>query len=184
MERKAARERIRMSPARTSGEEGFTLIELVLVILILGVILGFAFARVFDPPSGALRGDAQYLAENIRKLRNHAIASGLLVRLRLRFPNGAWKAEGMDAQGQWNPLSGSPVPPGELSSGVRLSKVRLGDGKELVDGEVELRFFPSGEAQEARLYLVDGLRQERTLTVLPFLNRVEVKHGRVETIER
>ena len=174
-----------MSEVGTSDEEGFTLIELTLVLLLVGIVFGLAFARFFPPePSGALRADAQLLAESIRKLRNHAMASGLLVRLRLRLPGGGWKAEGMDVKGNWNPLQGSPVPAAALSRGIKLRRVRWAGGKEIVEGEAELRILPTGETLETYLYLGDEGRHERTLTVHPFLNRVEVQQGRVESDAR
>ncbi|MBI3126759.1 MAG: prepilin-type N-terminal cleavage/methylation domain-containing protein [Candidatus Tectomicrobia bacterium] len=173
------------SGAGTSAEEGFTLVELAVALLVAGLLFGLALTRFMPPEgSGALRADALALAEGIRKLRNHAVSSGLMVRLRLRLPAGAWKAEGMDNLGNWNPLQGSPVPAGELSRGIQLRRVRWGSGKEISEGEAELRILPTGETQEIYLYLSDGRRHERTLTVHPFLNRVDVQRGRVEAHAR
>lgn len=172
---------MRISRAGTSGEEGFTLIEFSVVVLILGVVFGLIFIRLVPSlASNALRRDTQQLAETIRKARRYSVASGLLIRLRLRFQEGAWQVEGMDAQGSWNPLRNSPLPPGSFSPGVALRGVRVNGEAEIVEGEAELRFLPTGESKKALLYLADETRQERTLAVHPFLNRVEVFHGRAE----
>jgi len=180
MGQRGAKEIMPTSRAGTSSEEGFTLIEFAVVALILGIVFGLALPRIYaglatDP----LRADARRLAEAIRLLRLHAVVAGGPVRLRLRFSEGKGRMEGMSGAGQWLALADAPVEWRGLSEGVRLRKVQTAGAGEVTEGEAVLLFLPTGEARETRILLGAKNREERTLLIHPFLQRVEVHHGRL-----
>ena len=109
------------------NEKGFTLLEFVVVLLILGLVFGLALPRLYrnfdkDP----LRLSANLLAEAIRRLRHHSISEGELFRLRVTLPDGKWVAEGLDGNGKWLKLAKSPVESSRILEGVRLRDVRIG----------------------------------------------------------
>jgi len=62
-------------------QRGFTVVELVLVIAILGILLGFAVPRFFDNTLFAARGYADELATALRYAQKVAVASGCRVRV-------------------------------------------------------------------------------------------------------
>lgn len=164
-----------------SNDHGFTFLELVVVLLILGLVFGFALPHFYrsteDEP---LRVSTNRLAETIRRVRTHAVSNGRLLRLRLTLPKGEWVVEGMDAEGKWLRLAHPPVNNGRISEGVRLRQVKISNHPPAGRGDVPLRFFPSGEAERAYLYLIDEDLEERTLSVHPFYNRVDIHHGRYQ----
>ena len=165
----------------THNEEGFTLLEFVVVILILGLMFGVALPRFFRPDNTEpLRLSSTLLAETIRRVRVHAVSEGRLIRIRFTLPDGKWVVEGMDGKGIWLELVKSPVENGRIPEGVRLRQVNIGGRLAASRGDVSLRFFPTGETEKAELYLIDKSLKERTLAVHPFYNHVEIHHGRVE----
>ncbi len=170
---------MRTSKAGTFGEGGFTLIEFAIVAAILGIVFALVFPRVYRQAADPLRVSAQGLAEAIRKLRTRAVSSNRMVRFRITLPEGKWRVEGMDDEGSWRGLADSPVRPGLLPPEITVRKVRFGEGEEIVEGLADLRFLPTGETREAFVLLAGEDGRERTLTVHPFLNRVEIHHGRL-----
>ena len=172
---------MRTSKAGTSTEEGFTLIEFVFIIFILSIFFGLALPRIKQQISpDPLRISATRLAKTIQRVRSHAISEGELLRLRLRFPGGEWKVEGVNSSGQWLELADSPVRKGRLAEGIRLLRVRVAGRSDIGEGEAFLRFLPTGETRKAALFLSGGDEKVRTLSIHPFINDVEISHGRVD----
>lgn len=163
------------------NEEGFTLLEFVVVILILGLMFGVALPRLYRPADNEpLRLGSTLLVETIRRVRTHAVSEGRMVRIRFTLPEGKWVVEELDGKGTWLKLINSPVENGHIPEGVRLRQVNIGGRPAASRGDVSLRFFPSGETEKAELYLINKALKERTLSVHPFYNHVEIIHGRVE----
>ncbi|MBT3351503.1 MAG: prepilin-type N-terminal cleavage/methylation domain-containing protein [Nitrospinaceae bacterium] len=171
---------MRMWKAGISDDEGFTLLEFAIVIVILGIFLGLAYPRIQKQMAGdPLRESSTKLAEGIRRVRVFAISNGRLLRLRITLPRGELKVEATDAGGEWLEMSDSPIKKEALAEGVRLLKVRIRGDKDIDEGEAILNFLPSGETRGSLMYLAGGSDKVRTLIIHPFLNHVEIRDGRV-----
>lgn len=108
-----------MRAAAAKRVSGFTLVELVVVIVILGIIAAFAAPRFFDNQTFTSRGYYEELAAALKYSQKLAVASGCPVRV-------AVTAGGYDARQQAT-LAGSCNP----ADSSYPTAVRLADGQAL-----------------------------------------------------
>jgi len=104
----------------TRTERGFTLIELAITILVMGIVLGFslpAFNRI--SASYQLRGAAEDVAGQLRLAREKAIATGVEQPLHLpaTLTNGAYRTYHIHYETPTNYISTAWV----LPNGIRFT---------------------------------------------------------------
>ena len=121
---------------------GFTLIEVVVVTLIVGIMAAMAGMQLARGPADALRAESERLAGLLRAAREESILQGRVLAF---VPDGdAYRFLRLEADGRLKPLGGDQLlRPGQLAPGTALS------------GESVL-FLPSGELDAFRLVLALG----------------------------
>jgi len=125
--------------SRTAGaQSGFTLIEMIVVLVVLGLVTGILIARgPTRSPTIDLTAASRSLTDALRHARGQAITTGLPVRI-----NAAQAREALTHAATRNPAGPISVflhsPPGDPGT----------------DGV--LRFDPDGSANGARIVLVEG----------------------------
>ena len=102
-----------------SGERGFTLVELLIVLTIVG-LLSAAVVLAAPPAGTSLREEAERLAARARAAQEHAILAGRTVALQ---PSETGYAFSVRRGGQWRPAA-APASgrwePGTRAEGERL----------------------------------------------------------------
>jgi MSHA pilin protein MshC len=134
-----------------TGSTGYTVVELVVVIAILGILASFAAPRFFSAQPFDERGYADALAGALRATRNAAVASGCPARFdvdvagyRARLP--AASGNGCSAAGAWSvPV---PLPDGSVVGGERPASIPA--------ATATLVFLPSGGLQASTPPLTVG----------------------------
>jgi len=96
------------SPGRGRGQAGFTLIELSLVILIIGVMLAITVPRIGNRAYAQLGSETRKLALAFRYLRHAAILTGRSYRL----------VYDIDQQKYWPEVGQVATPPSAADDGV------------------------------------------------------------------
>jgi type II secretion system protein H len=121
---------------------GFTLIELVVVTLIVGVVAAMAGMRLARGPADALRDEGERLAALLRAAREEAILQGRV--LAFEAEGGSYRFLRLEPDGRLQPLAGDALlRPATLPAGI------------LIAGE-DILFLPSGELDAFRLVLAAG----------------------------
>jgi general secretion pathway protein H len=148
--------------ATRSREAGFTLLELVVVFVILGLVLTLFVTRVRGPSPGlTLRAAANELAAGLREARSAAISGDRPVLFAIDAAHRGWRA----ADGAVK----------TFPSGTTVS-VQLADGKLSSAAIVGIRFEGDGSSSGGRVDLAAGA-QRMTVAVNWLTGRVTVANA-------
>src|SRR3989339_196249 len=101
---------------------GFTLLEVSLVLLLLSMLLGFAFPRLPSLAQGPLETDGKRLALQVKRLQELALMQGREFRLELNSQEATVTAWGRDPQTlEFQPLKGGN--PWHLAAGLHFRRL-------------------------------------------------------------
>ncbi len=153
---------------RPKPAEGFTLLELIVVILLLSILLGFAIpAFRAGGVAGSKDGAARELLHSIKKLKIAALNRQSIHKLHLDLSgNRMWVTREDKAANQATP---SPQSERILAKDIRIAHVRFPDNREVRSGEVVIAFYPQGYSDRAVIRLIDRSRTYTDLVVEAFL---------------
>ena len=162
---------------------GFTLLEVVLVVLIIGVVLAVAFPKFRNIGGGDLKLEARTLIGRVQGLYGEAAFTRRPHRLVLDLDEERYSAEVMNpGTNAYVPVDTSFMPPIQLPSGIELKDVTTARAGKREEGKAEIRFDPMGEVEFATIHLEDRNGDVLTLEVNPLTGRVAVKEGYVEPL--
>lgn len=172
-------------PTSTAGTfsnrraRGFTLIELVVVLVILSAIALLVFPRLPAADARALVDSAGEIAAAIRFLDDRGSAEGTPYRLRLDI--GANRVEALKGA----PPSAAPADPSFngnlLRDGIVIQDILTGRGEKLTEGEVSMLFGPGGLQEFVAIHLKNSREQVYTIMAVPRNGKVMVEEGYRET---
>ena len=167
-----------ISTRANSDALGFSLLELTLVLLIVGVLLALAVPRL--PEVGAVRADAtaERLASLLRYLHDEAALRGRIYRLDVDVDVDAYRVLELHAatDGGEATLTESVDPymaARSLPEGVDLTAVRS-DGVHQPSGERSIYFLPEGRVGAVELFLRGDDGGELTIRLSGATGRVRV----------
>lgn len=147
----------RMSlPCHARRSAGFTLLELVIVVLLLSIMLGLVAVNLNSDDSGELRDEAQRLTLLLNTAQQDAILEGQVLALALE-PGGYHFMRLTDA-GTLQPITGDELLRArELPSGIKISAVEIA-GTETTEPNKPsgILLQPSGELDEFTITLQKG----------------------------
>ena len=152
-------------------KHGFTLIEILVVLLIVGVLLAGIVVKAFPDERHALRQEAERLGLLLEQARDQAFIGGRSI---------AWSAQQngytfwrLNAQRQWEPIAGDQVlrprqlPPPMHLTALHIHQVQVPPGERLV-------FSPSGLNPS---FVATLAWHDRSLRLVgDSLGRIEIHH--------
>jgi general secretion pathway protein H len=168
----------RQRQGRQSG--GFTLIELAMVIIVLGIMISLVIPTLGELTGSNLKRSARHLTGMIRFLRDEAEATKTIYRLRFDVPGGHYWAEVL-AQTSERTVEFKRVPSaisteGSLSGNTSFKSVRAGSHPD----DPSILFTPDGWVEKTFIHLRDGNAKDFTLIVRPLSGDTELHEGEVE----
>jgi len=163
---------------KRKGRSGFTLLELLAVLLVIGVILGLAIPRVSSLTRTNLRTQARLLSGSIRLTYNLAVMNKKNFRISFDLDQQSYQIEVRNGK-EYVPVTSEILKPRTLPDGVWIREVMIADRVCQHDCLKEYIYFsPYGYVEEAAIYLTnDNETQAYTLLTQPMTGKVLVKDG-------
>lgn len=159
-----------------SSAAGFTLVELALVVLLVGLFSAFAVPMFGNIGDGGLTPSARRLAGTVKYLYNEAALSGRPHRLVFDLKRGTFSALRHDRDGELVPVAGS-FREQRLLGATRFRDLQVAGRGSFRSGEVTADFLPAGWVDELVIHLAGERGREMTLHVEPFTGATEVYEG-------
>jgi prepilin-type N-terminal cleavage/methylation domain-containing protein len=160
--------------------DGFTLIELAVVIAILGVMIALVAPRFADIGNANLKRSARHLTGMIRFLRDESQAKKTVYRLRFDVQAGRYWAEALaktsDNTVEFKRSTSVIGGEGSLSGQTTFRDILAGSHPD----DPYILFTPDGWVEHALIHLRDGEDRDFTLLVNPLMGNTELREGYVE----
>jgi len=168
------------SSLRGPQSKGFTLIELTIVIVILGVMLTLIIPRLGELGAANLKQSARHLTGMIRFLKDESQARKAVFRLRFDVHEGRYWTEVLTTVSEqaveFKRYSSEMGSEGSLSGQTTFRDVRVSSHPD----DPFIQFTPDGWVEPAFIHLRDGSGRDFTLLVKPLTGDTELREGHVE----
>ncbi len=168
------------SAFRIPNFRGFTLIELTVVIVVLGIMLSLIIPRLGELGEANLKRSARHLTGMIRFLKDESQARKDVYRLRFDVSGGRYWAEKMTLTSEQTVelkrLSSEIATEGSLSGQTTFRDVRVASHPD----DPFIQFTPDGWVEPATIHLRDGADRDFTLLVKPLMGDTELLEGYIE----
>jgi len=159
---------------------GFTLIELTIVIVILGVMLSLIIPRLGELGEANLKQSARHLTSTIRFLKDESQARKEVFRLRFDTTEGRYWVEVWtllnDTTGEFRRFSSEMGTEGTLTGQTTFRDVQVASHPD----DPYIQFSSNGWVEHALIHLRDNEGRDFTLVVNPLTGNTELREGYVE----
>ncbi len=160
---------------------GFTLIEIMLVMFIIGLTAAVVFPKMGIVGGGNLDAEIRTLSGHIQGLYSEATFKRRMHRLAFNLDADRYWAE-VELGGGYSPVQRNFLKPVQLPHNIHLMDVLTTvDGKR-TDGTAYAYFHPLGRVDRVIIHLQANGTDTMTLQVNPVTGRVALKEGYVEDL--
>ena len=156
--------------------DGFTLIEIVVVIALISILLAFAIPRFrdvfqFDPT----KKPSRWLLIKVPDLRYRALRDQRIYTLHVDIgANSLWTTQGGMSSDEREQAGEKAY---RLGSGIRLTGVVLANGKTQTADVVDIHFYPQGWAEPAVIHMETDSGERLSFIIEPFLSTPGLADG-------
>jgi prepilin-type N-terminal cleavage/methylation domain-containing protein len=165
------------------GEAGFTLLEVMLVVLVIGMMLAVAYPRFRNLGGGDVKTEARTLIGRIQGLYAEATFTRRTHRLVYDLDERRYWGETQTEGGGFTPVERTFMAPVALPAGVDIKDVTTERAGRRDEGKAYTYFLPLGRADLTTIHLEQEGDGELTLQVNPLTGKVRVEKGYVERWE-
>lgn len=169
--------RLAISKSAGHGEQGFTLLEMLIVLFLLAGILGIVIPRVVIGED--LSSTGRKFIGALRTLQGLAVTSQKPVKLYLDLDQGTYWAMVVEGREEKLPFDASWATPRSLPESIRFTEVAVGQTKR-VSGRADVSLFPNGRIDPITVYFADGNNNLLALAVDSFTGNIRTSDERIE----
>lgn len=167
----------RKSSSSARSESGFTLLEFIMVLFLLGGMLSLAIPRITIGDS--LSSVGRKWVRALKSFQELAMTTQKTVRLYVDIDQGIYWPMVMDGNQEKIPLDPTWAQPTRLSETVRFSDIQVGATRK-DSGRTELFFYPNGRIDPATMYLTDTDNNLMGILVEPVTAMIRITDQRVD----
>jgi general secretion pathway protein H len=157
-------------------ETGFTLIELCVILLLIGIFSGLLVPNLDRIGQGDLDASARRLRGTVKYLYNEAALTGREHRLIYDLDHGTYRAMILQPDGELVDLQGTGKG-AKLPEGVRIRELTLRGHGSFSSGEIMTRIHPTGWLEETIIHLQDQAGKQLTLRIAPLSGITDIYPG-------
>jgi general secretion pathway protein H len=158
------------------GQKGFTLIEMMVVIVIIAMAAALVIPRLPAPEGTRLKNSARNLSSGIRFLNDQAIITKTVYRLKLNLSDSSTTIVKLSAIGDELPPDDQFMGRRLVEEGIAIEDVTLPQLGKVSEGEVIIPFGPGGNPDCITIHLKGG-EQRFTIIAYPGGGKVTVLEG-------
>ncbi len=164
-----------MDRVRLRQKAGFTLIELVIVMVVISIALAIVLPRFTSLNSQNLKSDAEKVSALVRYLHEAAESRKLFYRLSFDTEKGTVTVERSKDSIKYSRETEASVRGFSLASGVEILDIQAPGLGSVASGRIEVLFAPVGSSPFT-LHL-GGSDNVLTVSFNPYNGRVSVEEG-------
>ena len=159
------------------GRSGFTLLELLVVIVLLSVVAALVAPRLPSTDSGSLKNSARSTAALIRYLGERSSGSKTVYRLRINISEGIIKVTRRLPGGEEIPPDDPLLTRKPLEGGVMIADFQSPRLGKVTEGEVLVDFGAGGLTELLSLHLKSPRGDSFTIVGYPSSGKVKLLEG-------
>ncbi len=162
------------------NRNGYTLAELAVVILIIGLLSAIIFPRISNIGELKLKSAARKLARTITYLHSQASASRHVLRLGLNVNTGEYALDYLNPEGEFEQITFPLFSHAKLPDEIKVEQFTTLFNGTLSGTTARLYFLPEGFCEQAVITLSDRSERMISLLVHPITGRVTVQKGEAQ----
>lgn len=179
MAKTAVKATMQISKAGISGNRGFSLIEIAMVLFIFSILMAAAAPRLTSfLSSSKLETSVSRLATYLEHIRDEAIYKKKVLIVRCLIEEASFSVYIAGGEEERGVL----MKPLDFPEEIRVTDIHIPGKEKKSVGEALISFFPGGMADSALIHIKDDTDKEITLELSPLSRKVELHEGYLEKI--
>jgi type II secretory pathway pseudopilin PulG len=172
-----ARRTRRFTPHALRASQGFTILEIIIVLFLLAGLLGIVLPRISLDENLASVG--RRMVGTVRSLQSLAMITQKTVRLYVDIDRGVYWPVILDGNEEKIPADPAWATPMNFPTAIRVSDILVTQGKKEI-GRVDLSFYPTGRIDPATMHLMDARNNILAIAIEPVTGAIRMSDERIE----
>ncbi len=168
---------MRTSRAGISSNRGFTLVELAIILLIIGLFSALTLPNMMGSGESDLKKGAARLQGLVKYLYNEAALTGQEHRLIFDLDKRSYHVAFVDEGRKLRRKTAGLGKPEQLPGDIIFSNIEVSGRGSFSSGEVSTYFYPVGWLDETIVHLKSPKGAELTLRFSPLTGAMEIHEG-------